>query len=195
MLSNKYHIRRAIWLIVLTSTSLLAGDSHIYLGLSMGDDKKTVKETLQKRHAFFDENYGYKGYGRDLPMMKVERDSLMTKHGQVKEGWLHFTPEGKLYLISVTWRDAGETYNTIRDVMEQKYGQGTVLQMGFKTKHTYQNGIVEIELLRNAFGFGNAQTTRLSYTYTLALPAVREMERRIDADIKQKRLKNSGTDL
>ena len=195
MLSSKYHIRRAIWLIILTSTSLLAGNNQVYLGLSIGDDKKTVKETLQKSNASFADSYGYKGYGRDLPMMKVERDALMSKHGSVKEGWLHFTPEGKLYLISVTWHDAGETYAIIRDVMEQKYGQGMVLRMGFETKHTYQDGPVEIELLRNAFGFGTQQTTRLSYTHTPALPAVHQMERRIDADIKQKRLKGSGTDL
>ena len=195
MLSNKYHIRRAIWLIVLTSTSLLAGNNQVYLGLTIGDDKKTIKETLQKRNASFADNYGYKGYGKELPIIKVERDPLMSKHGQVKEGWLHFTPDGKLYMISVTWRDAGETYAIIKDVMDQKYGRGNVIVNGFKKTHTYSNGPVEIALHRNNFGFGNAQTTKLSYTHTPSLPSVRKMEVRIDEHIRQKRLKESGSNL
>ncbi|RNA65711.1 hypothetical protein CR163_011110 [Prosthecochloris sp. ZM_2] len=80
----------------------------------------------------FDDNYGYKGYGSDLPIIKVSYYEKFNKFGSVREAWLSFSPDKKLYDISVTWQDAGETFKTLKDALDTKYGAASPQGVGFQ---------------------------------------------------------------
>lgn len=167
-----------------------------YLGLGLGEQSiDQVKAALKKSGGGFDDNYGYKGYGADLPMIKVSYYEKFNKFGSVKEAWLSFAPDKKLYDISVTWQDSGSTFKTLKDALDTKYGTASPKGMGFKQDYEYKDGGVEITLTRNTFGFGNDQTTSLYYTFTPALAEVRKMKNLIEEDIKKKNAKKAASDL
>ncbi|KHL69942.1 hypothetical protein SF06_10320 [Pseudomonas flexibilis] len=67
--------------------------------------------------------------------------------------------------------------------------------MGFQQDYKYRDGNVDIVLNRNTFGFGNQQSTSLSYTFTPALQEVRKMKELIEDDIRQKNAKKAASDL
>ena len=192
---NKYHIRRALWAILLTSSLAIAGGPE-YLGLTLNiNTQSQVEKALKSRQSTFESNYGYRGYSKDLPIIKVTRDPLLNKHGEISDAWLYFDPDKKLYKISVTWRDAGETYTIVKDVFDSKYQLQKNSSRGFVTKHIYHNKDTEIILTRNNFGFGASQKTSVDYVYLPAVSAVESMKARIDAHIKAKNIKNKGVDL
>jgi len=167
-----------------------------YLGFELG--KQTIDEVkafLKSKGASFDDNYGYKGY-RDLPMIKVLYYEKFNKFGSVKDAWLSFSPDKKLYEISVTWRDAGETFKVLKDALDVKYGRAIIQKrIGFQRDYKYRDGNVEIILNRNTFGFGDRQTTSLIYIYTPALAGVKKMKNLIEEDIKRKNAKRAASDL
>ena len=167
-----------------------------YLGLGLGEQTiDQVKSSLKSAGARFDDNYGYKGYGSDLPIIKVSYYEKFNKFGSVREAWLSFSPDKKLYDISVTWQDAGETFKTLKDALDTKYGAASPQGMGFQQDYKYRDGNVEIVLNRNTFGFGNRQSTSLNYTFTPALAEVRKMKNLIEEDIKKKNAKKAASDL
>lgn len=185
---NKYHIRRAIWVLLLTSTLVFAGEPK-YLGLTLNiNTKADVEKTLKARHSVYSSNYGYRGYSNDLPIIKVKSDPLFNKQGDVSEAWLYFDPDKKLYKISVTWRDAGETYTIVKDVFDAKYQLQRNTERGFVKKHIYKNNDTEIILTRNNFGFGANKKTSVEYTYLPAIASVRSMKAQVDAHIKAKNI-------
>lgn len=192
---NKYHIRRALWAILLTSSLAIAGGPE-YLGLTLNvNTHSDVEKTLKSRHSVYKSNYGYRGYSKDLPIIKISRDSLLNKHGEISDAWLYFDPDKKLYKISVTWRDAGETYTIVKDVFDSKYQLQKDKNRGFVKKHFYQNKDTEIILTRNNFGFGTDQKTSVEYIYLPAVAEVDVMKAKIDAHIKSKNIKNKGVNL
>lgn len=195
MLNNKYHIRRALWGLLLTGSLAWAGGPQ-YFGFTINvNSKEDVINTLKARHAVFNDQYGYKGYSQDLPVIKVMNDPLLSSQGEIDEAFLEFTPDKKLYRIAVTWRDAGKTYTVIKDVFDGKYQLQKNSGQGFVKKHIYKNGDTKIILTRNAFGFGSNQKTSVEYLHLPALPEVEKMKQRIDTHIKNKNVKEKGANL
>ena len=189
---NKYYIRRSLWAILLTTSVALAGGPE-YFGLTINvNSKSDVIKTLKSRNATYNDNYGYKGYSKTLAVIKVINDPLLNTHGVIKDAWLEFTPDDKLYRINVDWRDAGKTYLIIKDVFDDKYQHQQNTSRGFVTKHIYHNGDTRITLTRNAFGFRDRQITSVEYLYTPAMKDVDAMKRKINSDIKQKNIKHKG---
>lgn len=167
-----------------------------YLGLNLGSQTlDQVKEQLKKAGARFEDNYGYKGYGNDLPSFKIKYYDKFAKYGSLREGWLNFGPDRKLYQIQATWSDAGETFKLLKDALDTKYGRGNQSGFGFEQHYTYRGKEVEIKLTRNTFGFGSEQSTSLQYTYTPALNAVEKMKSLIEDDIRKKNAKKASGDL
>ena len=181
---------------MLLVASVGSADAAEYLGLGLGDQTRDqVIASLKKAGSRFEDNYGYKGYGSDLPMIKVGAFERFNKFGPVREAWLSFAPDKKLYDISVTWSDTGETFKTLKDALDTKYGAASPQGMGFQQDYKYRDGNVDIVLNRNTFGFGNQQSTSLSYTFTPALQEVRKMKELIEDDIRQKNAKKAASDL
>ena len=179
---------------VITFTGVASASE--YLGLNLGGGtKNSIIKKLESSGAAYDAGYGYKGYGNDLPTVKVTSYQKFNKYGNVKSSWLKFSPDKKLYKISVTWSDTGSTFKTFKDALDSKYGHSKQSGRGFKKDYTYRDGKVEVVLNRNTFGFGNKQTTSLAYTYTPALQEVRKMERLIEDDIRKKNASKAGSDL
>lgn len=167
-----------------------------YFGLSLNDTSKAQAiEVLKARKAVFEADYGYKGYGKDLPSIKINADTRMGQYGQLEEAWLNFTPDKRLYKISITWADAGKTYRDLRDILDQKYGLDGNAGQGFVKRRNYRDGKVSISLIRNTFGFGDDQRTTLVYDYKPARAEVQAMKQRIDQHIKRQKLKNAGDNL
>ena len=192
---NKYHIRRLLWGFLLTGSMAVAGGPE-YFGLTLNiNTKDDVVKTLTARHARFNDNFGYHGYGTDLPAIKVFSDPLLNQQGVIDEAWLEFTPAKKLYRISVTWRDAGDTYTLIKDVFDEKYHLQRQSGQGFVTKYIYEKGDTRITLTRNTFGFGENQTTKIEYVHEPSLKVVNAMKRKIDAQIKADNIKRKGQNL
>lgn len=195
MLTNKYHIRRALWGLLLTGSVALAGaPEHLGFALHINSYEDVVKK-LKARNAVFSDQYGYRGYANDLPVIKVMSDNLMNVHGEIDSAWLNFTPNHKLYLISVTWKDEGKTYTIIKDVFDQKYQLQNNTGRGFVTKHIYKNGDTKITLIRNTFGFGLNQKTSIEYLHLPSVSEVETMKQEIDAHIKKKNMKQKGVNL
>ena len=183
---NRYIIRRALWGLLLTGSMAIAGSpEHLGFTLNINSHDDVVKK-LKARNATFNDRYGYRGYSKELPVVQVTSDPLMNAQGKVDKAWLEFTPDNKLYRISVTWRDSGDTFVVIRDVFESKYQKTQTTGRGFVKNHIYQSGDTKITLSRNSFGFGNDQKTSVEYLY---LPAV------LDNDIKAKNIKKKGVNL
>ncbi len=167
-----------------------------YLGLGLGEQTRDqVITSLKKSGARFEDDYGYKGYGNDLPIIKVGSFERFDKFGSVREAWLKFSPSKKLYQVSVTWADAGETFKTLKDALDTKYGSASPQGMGFEQNYKYRDGDVDIAMNRNTFGFGNRQSTSLTYTFVPALQEVEKMKSLIEDDIKQKNAKKAASDL
>jgi hypothetical protein len=167
-----------------------------YLGLNLGGGTlDEVKEHLQSSGASFDASYGYKGYGNDLPSVKVISYSRFDKLGRINEAWLNFSPDKKLYKISVTWPDSGDIFKTFKDALDTKYGKARASGRGFNQSYEYRFGDVEITLDRNTFGFGNDQKTSLIYVYTPAVQDVNKMQALIDDDIRKKNAAKVASDL
>ncbi len=167
-----------------------------YLGLNVGGGtKEGVVSGLKSSGAIFDTGYGYKGYANDLPIIKVSSYKKFNKYGTIKESWLSFSPDKKLYNFSVKWSDSGKTFKLFKDALDSKYGSGKQGGRGFKKDYTYRDGDVEIILNRNSFGFGDKQTTSLAYTYKPALQKVNNMKRLIEDDIRKKNASKAGSDL
>lgn len=167
-----------------------------YLGLNLGDGTlDDVKKHLQSSGASFDASYGYKGYGNDLPSVKVMSYSRFDKFGRTKDAWLNFSPDKKLYRISVTWPDSGDIHKTFKDALDTKYGQAHTNFHGFNQSDEYRDGEVEITLERDTFGFGNDQKTSLIYVYTPALQEVNKMQALIEDDIRKKNAAKVASDL
>lgn len=175
------------------ATNLFAGE---YFGLGLGGmDIEQVKEHFKKTGARFSDNYGYKGHSKKLLVMKVDYYEKFNKFGDVKEAWLSFSPDKKLYEVSVTWRDAGDTFKTIRDALDSKYGNPETSGMGFNQDFIYRDKSVDINLNRNTFGFGSEQSTTLIYVFTPALAEVGKMKNLIDEDIRKKNAEKAASDL
>lgn len=192
---NRYHIRRALWAVLLTSSLAIAGGPE-YLGLTLNvNTQSDVEKALKSRHSVYKANYGYRGYSNDLPSIKVIRDPLLNKHGEIADAWLNFGPDKKLYKISVTWQDSGSTYTIVKDIFDSKYQLQKNSNRGFVKKHVYQNKDTEIILTRNNFGFGANQKTSVEYIYLPAVAEVDVMKAKIDAHIRAKNIKNNGVNL
>ncbi len=167
-----------------------------YLGLDIGSGtKEGVITNLKSSGAIFEVDYGYQGYANDLPMIKVASYNKFNKYGKIKESWLSFSPENKLYNISVTWSDSGKTFKIFKDALDSKYGYGKEGGRGFKKNYTYQDVDTTILLIRNSFGFGDKQTTSLAYVFNPALQKVNDMKKKIDKDIRMKNAAKAGSDL
>lgn len=184
----------------LTACSLLfycvSGLAAEYLGLGLGSQThEQVLSQLKTSGARFEADYGYKGYGDELPSIKVRSFERFSKFGSVKEAWLSFDPDKILYRIDVIWSDAGDTFKTLRDALDSKYGAATPSGMGFHQNFRYKDGPVSIILNRNTFGFGSDQTTSLTYEFTPKLRAVEDMKSRIDEDIKRRNAEQAAPDL
>ncbi len=180
---------------VLAATAAPEARAGAYFGFVPG---KTTWEAalriLRQEGAAFEDDWGYRGY-TDLPFIKVLAYGRFARLGAVREAWLLFGPDRVLYQISVTWGDAGQTFQLVKDALDGKYGPPEVSGFGFETRFVYRDGPVRITLLRNTFGFGADQTTRLDYLYEPALPAVDKAKARIDAHIRQQNLRKAGSDL
>lgn len=179
--------------LVLASPHALAAE---YLGLGLGDEShEQVVAKLKAASARFSTDYGYKGYGSDLPVIKVTAFDRFNKFGSVREAWLSFGPDKKLFEISVVWSDAGDLFKTMKDALDTKYGSARAQGRGFQQDYSYRDGSTEITLNRNTFGFGSDQSTSIKYVFTPALPKVREMRALIEEDIRKKNAAKVGDDL
>lgn len=188
-------ISRVVFAIItcIASTSVHAGT---YLGLPLGEaDKDAVAKQLRQQQASFGDDYGWKGYVNELPIFKINAYHKFDKFGQVKEAWLGFAPDGKLYQIDVTWWDAGATFKMLKDALDSKYGNAAGKGFGFDSNYTYRDGPVSIVLERDTFGFSDEQKTRLRYTYTPLLSKVRSARALIEQDIKEKNARKAAGDL
>lgn len=119
----------------------------------------------KKKNAGFDASYGYKGYEKELPSIKVTSFEDFEKYGEVNESWLDFAPDKKLYSIYVRWNDSGKTFSLIKDALDSKYGKPEVSGGGFEVTYKYIIDDIEIDLVRNTFGFDNDQKTSIQYIF------------------------------
>ncbi len=167
-----------------------------YLGLDLGVQSISgAKSTIKESGGRYDEGYGYKGY-TDLESLKILQFDRFTKYGTVKDAWLNFTPDKKLYKISVTWSDTGDTFKLFKDALDSKYGSANRSGSGFKQNYSYKDGSdVEVVLERNTFGFGPDQTTSLKYTFLPVLNDVNNMKSRIEDHIRKENAKKASADL
>lgn len=185
----------ALWapLFLLFSPCAFAAD---YLGLGLGDDShEQVVAKLKGASARYSTDYGYKGYGGDLPVIKVESFDRFNKFGPVQEAWLNFGPDKKLFEISVVWSDTGDLFKTMKDALDIKYGAAREQGRGFRQSYSYRNGSTDITLNRNRSGFGSGQSTSIKYVFTPALPKVSEVRGLIEEDIRKKNAAKVGDDL
>lgn len=167
-----------------------------YLGLDLGVQSiSDAKSAIKQSGGRYDDGYGYKGY-TDLESLKILQFDRFSKYGIVKEAWLNFTPNKKLYKISVTWSDSGETFKLFKDALDSKYGSANRSGGGFKQNYSYKDGVdVEVVLERNTFGFGHDQTTSLNYTFLPVLGDVSNMKGLIEDHIRKENAKKAGADL
>jgi len=167
-----------------------------YFGLKLGEmTAEQVKFYLKKTGGSYEGNYGYRGYGNDLPLIKVTYYEKFNKFGSVKSAWLSFTPDQKLYEISVKWSDSGKIFKIMKDALNSKYGNFLRSGSGFNQSYKYKDGKVAITLDRNTFGFGDRQKTSLTYLHTPDLPEVNKMKSLVEQDIKKKNAKKAASDL
>lgn len=107
----------ALLFISITATSNAAE----YLGLDLGEaTKEKVLQQLNASNSQFEDDYGYKGYTKDLPSVKILRYEKFDMPGSVSDAWLKFSPNAVLYLISVTYSDAGETFKVLKDALDRR---------------------------------------------------------------------------
>jgi len=196
-MKNNYLLEMiAVSMVVATLTSTSMTYAKEYLGLNLGEvTKEQVKKHLKDTGGRFDENYGFKGYANDLPILKIQYYEKFNKFGNVSDAWLSFSPDKKLYQISVTWRDSGEIFKTMRDALDSKYSDASRSGRGFNQTYKYQDTNIVISLERNTFGFGDRQKTSLIYIFTPALAEVDKMKSLIEQDIKNKNAKKAAADL
>ncbi len=165
-----------------------------YLGFDLGEMSfDQARELLKKTDSRFDDSYGYQGFSDSLPEIKVASYEKFNKFGPVKEAWLDFSPDKKLYQIIVVWNDPGKIFTLLKDALDIKYGQASSKDFGFKEKYEYTDGDVKIALDRDSFGLN--KLTALSYTFMPAQKAVREMIKQIDMQIKKQNAEKAGSDL
>ena len=170
--------------------------ANVYLGLDLGvatnDD---VIKLLKEKDAGFDSGYGYKGYSKNLPSIKVTSFDVFEKYGDLNESWLAFAPDNKLYSIYVSWNDSGKTFTLLKDTLDSKYGKPDVSGGGFEVKYRYTSGDIEVDLVRNTFGFNNDQKTSIEYIYEPELYSVIEMKANIDKEIKDNNARKASSDF
>lgn len=188
-------MKTLIFSVILVITSYSNSYASEYLGFELGKQTlKQIKTKLKSNNAHFNDQYGYKGYD-DLTMIKVEHYEKFNKFGNVKKAWLHFSPDKKLYKISVEWGDSGKTFKVLKDALDTKYGSIKSVKNGFKRAYLYRDKKVDIILERNTFGFGSDQKTKLIYEYLPALYEVKRAKNLIENDIKKKNAKKASADL
>lgn len=189
----KHHLLIAAIALALVAPAANAGE---YLGLDLGSENLDgVTHQLTAAHATFDADYGYKGYGKDLQSIKVDGFDRFARLGTAKQSWLKFSPGGVLYQISVSYADAGTTFKTVKDGLDAKYGRPRVREFGFDAEYAYRDGPTAITLHRNVFGFGEDQTTDLTYTWTPLDADVAKAKAAIDADITKRNAAKVAKDL
>lgn len=167
-----------------------------YLGLDLGvatQDK--VVQQLKTSKASFEDDYGYRGYAGDLPMIKILGYERFSKFGSVNSAWLAFSPKKVLYRITVTYNDAGDTFKMLKDALDTKYGAPRQEGAGFTREYSYRDGNTAISLVRNTFGFGNEQQTTLSYGWTPLTGEINKTKAAIEDDIRRKNASKAGKDL
>lgn len=170
-----------------------------YLGFSPGAQSwDEVVSVLKTAHAFYETDYGYQGYSKILPMIKVKSYKKFSTFGLVKESWLEFTPDKKLYRILVTWGNKDENFKTLKDALDIKYGEPKTGKRGFREEYQYANPGdhgVAILLEHDTSGLFDLPWFALAYTYTPGTQAYLDARKRVDADIKQKNAQKVGSDL
>ena len=170
-----------------------------YLGFSPGEQSwDEVILTLKTANAVYKTTYSYQGYTKVLPVIKVNSYEKFSKLGLVKESFLFFTPDRKLYRILVTWGNTDETFKILKDALDVKYGQPKIGKRGAREEYRYANNRdhkVAILLEHDTSGLFELPWFALSYTYTLATQKYLDAKKRIDADIKQKNAQKAGVDL
>lgn len=170
-----------------------------YLGFSPGAQSwDEVVSTLKTAHAVYKATYSYQGYTKVLPVIKVNSYEKFSKFGLVKESFLFFTPDRKLYRILVTWGNTDETFKILKDALDVKYGQPKIGKMGAREKYRYANhGDHEVAILleHDTSRLFELPWFALSYTYTPSTQKYLDAKKRIDADIKQKNAQKVGSDL
>lgn len=177
---------------MMATTPAFAGN---YFGLDLGKiSKAQVIQKLTADGAKFDANYSYKGRGK-LASIKVMSFDRFNRLGRVREAWLQFDPDDVLYQVNITWADAGQTYNTVLDGLQAKYRKTGSTGFGFNSSQNFKDGSTEITLSRNTFGFGDNQSTALTYTYTPSLQAVNAAKAKIEEEIRRENAKRTGGDL
>lgn len=184
---------------ILLALSLVATVPHVqaaeYLGFDLGiATSAQVNQTLKAANASFETTWNYKGYG-ELSSYKVLSYDRFDKFGKVKEAWLAFAPKGVLYGMEVQYSDAGATFKVLKDALDSKYGTAERSGQGFVTRYRYRDGKTAITLTRNAFGFGDQQTTILGYIWTPLADDVARTKRLIEEDIRKKNAKKAAGDL
>lgn len=175
-----------------TSTAIQAGE---YLGFDLGEDTRAnIVEQLDEAGARYDANYSYKGSGV-LQAIQLHAAPQLARHGQLVEGWLEFDRDNRLYRVTVTYADAGETFTVFKDALDTKYGNPVLKGFGFTQTYTYRDGSTEIRLTRNTFGFGSEQRTKLTYTHSPYATAVQATRQAIDQQIKELNAASVADDL
>lgn len=190
--------RITLFIITLVGSLMLAVSvamAGTHLGFTLGETTcADAEKIIRDAGGSCNNGYGYKGY-KDLPMIKVTSFATFDKFGALDEAWLNFTPDRKLYRIEAVWSDAGQTFATLKDALDAKYGQPRHQGMGFSQDYQYRDGKVAIVLNRNTFGFGKSQKTTLTYTDTTALAEVGTMRKQIEEDIRNKNASKAAGDL
>ncbi|MFK5891788.1 MAG: hypothetical protein QM504_01045 [Pseudomonadota bacterium] len=190
---NYKYILSVVLLAVVYTNNVFAGE---YFGFKLGlQNISQITTQLKKSGASFEPDYGYKGYSNDLRVFKIISLDKFSKYGSLKDAWLSFSPDKKLYKITVTWSDPGKTFKLLHDALVSKYKRPEESGTGFVRTYKFKDGDVDFKLVRNTFGFGSRQTTNLEYIFKPALSKVKEMKARIEEDIKNKNAKKASTDL
>lgn len=168
-------------------TNLYAGE---HLGLDLGGmNRNQVIAHLKKSGAQFRENFGWKGYRNDLPVIKIDHYNVLNRYGPIKLAWLSFSPDQKLYEIYVVWNNTDESFKTIKDALDAKYPRFSD-SLGIASYQDVDNN-VSIRLVRREAD----QTTSLTYEYSPALAEVNKMKNLIEEDIKKKNAEKAVSDL
>ena len=181
--------------ILCTGMLLNCAQAAEYLGLDLGKaSKEQVSQVLKAANASFEDDYSYKGQG-SLASYKVQSYQRFDKFGEVKQAWLEFSPKGLLYRISVQYADSGQTFKTLKDALDSKYGAARKSGEGFNAEYAYRDGKTSVFLQRDTFGFGNDQKTTLIYVWTPMHAEVLKMKETIEANIRKNNANKAAGDL
>ena len=158
-----------------------------WLGLRIGRQSLSqVRTLLADEGAEYEDGLGYKGHSETLPSIQIQHFSNFDQYGEVRDGWLEFASNHKLYNIFVEWTDhEGETFHQLKKICDRKYGKSSTRNVGLITVFKYRAGDTEITLHRDLIGVDEQHVVSLTLSHLPLKNSVRSAKRKILEKVKR----------